>query len=170
MELKEKNGAMENEFLQIYDELADAIFRHCYFRISDYERAKELVQETFKKVWEYIYRGKKVENLKAFVYRTANNLIIDEYRKKKAVSLDELLETGAEPFKVEARKTEIAAQMEELFRILEKLEEADRKIIIMKYLDGFSPREIGEIIKKSENAVSVQLNRSIKKLKKIYGI
>ena len=82
-----KNTEIMEAFTKAYDELSDAIFRHCWFRIGDRERAKDLMQETFTKSWQYISRGEKVDNLKAFLYRVANNLIIDEYRKKKELSL-----------------------------------------------------------------------------------
>src|SRR6266568_8175773 len=39
----------EEMFLEIYEAHADAIFRHCYFRVSDRDRAKELTQESFMK-------------------------------------------------------------------------------------------------------------------------
>jgi DNA-directed RNA polymerase specialized sigma24 family protein len=48
---------MEEQFLQAYEEYADAIFRHCAMRISDRERGKELMQETFLKAWESVRRG-----------------------------------------------------------------------------------------------------------------
>ena len=89
-------GISEEQFIKIYDELADSIFRHCYFRIYNYERAKELMQETFTRTWEYVAKGKKIDNLKAFVYRIATNIIIDEARRKKSVSLDDLMENGFE--------------------------------------------------------------------------
>ena len=50
------------------------------------------MQDTFCKSWDYIQKGGEVRNYKPFLYRILNNLIIDEYRKKKSVSLDEILE------------------------------------------------------------------------------
>src|SRR3989344_5622010 len=88
---------LEQEFLKAYDDLADAIFRHCYFRVSDRDKAKDITQDTFTKTWEYIARGGKVESIKAFLYRVANNLIVDEFRKKKELSLERLADSGFEP-------------------------------------------------------------------------
>ena len=101
-----KNTEIMEQFTKAYDELSDAIFRHCWFRIGDRERAKDLMQETFTKSWQYISRGEKVDNLKAFLYRVANNLIIDEYRKKKELSLDNLMVEGFEPGFDDRRKNE----------------------------------------------------------------
>ena len=37
----------QQSFLQAYDELADALFRHCFFRLYDREKARDAVQEVF---------------------------------------------------------------------------------------------------------------------------
>src|SRR3989344_4975700 len=90
---------LKREVAKAYDDFADAIFRHCYFRLSNRERAKELMQETFMRVWGYIERGNTIEftKIKPFLYKTASNLIIDEYRRNKnEVSLDRLREDGFE--------------------------------------------------------------------------
>ncbi|MFC1612657.1 RNA polymerase sigma factor, partial [Patescibacteria group bacterium] len=85
--MSEKNSLNEEQFIAIYDELAEDIFRHLYFRVYDYERTKELTQEVFTRTWIYVSKGRKIENLKALAYRIATNIAIDESRKKKAVSL-----------------------------------------------------------------------------------
>jgi len=73
----------EKEFLDAYEKYADAIYRHCYFRVYNKELAEDLTQETFIKTWKYIVEGKEVKNIKSFLYRVAVNLIIDNSRKKK---------------------------------------------------------------------------------------
>ena len=72
----------EQQFLKAFERFADAIFKHCFFRVSDREVAKDLVQETFSRTWEHIALGKEVRDYRAFLYRIANNLIVDFYRKK----------------------------------------------------------------------------------------
>ena len=80
----------EKEFLQAFEKYADDIYRHCYFRVYDKELAEDLVQETFIKTWKYIISGEEIKNIRAFLYKVAVNLIIDNSRKKKAVLLDDL--------------------------------------------------------------------------------
>ena len=89
--------SVERQFLELYENLAEPLFRHCYFRLSDREKARDLMQESFTRTWERLVDGEKIKNLKAFVYRVANNLIIDIYRKKKESSLDLLQEDGFDP-------------------------------------------------------------------------
>lgn len=64
---------IEAQFLAAYDEWADAIYRHCFFRVYSKERAEELVQDTFMKTWQYLEKGNEVENLKAFLYKVAKS-------------------------------------------------------------------------------------------------
>src|SRR5437763_1367624 len=72
---------------------------HAFFRVNDPEIGKDLVQDTFMKTWNYIKNGGKIMMMRAFLYHILNNLIVDEYRKRKhkATSLDNLLEAGYEP-------------------------------------------------------------------------
>src|SRR3989344_8687889 len=121
----------EKEFLKLYDDLADPIFRHCFFRVSDREKAKDIMQETFTRTWEYLAKGETVKNLKAFLYRVANNLIIDAYRKKKEVSLDNLMSEGFEPGLDERSKNEAGIDAKLAMSVINKLDDKYRKPILM---------------------------------------
>src|SRR3954470_200028 len=86
--------SQEQKFIKAYKEHANALFRYCYLRISDRELAKDMLQNVCFRSWQYIQKGGVVENMKAFLFTTAHNLIIDEYRKEKTVSLDALSDEG----------------------------------------------------------------------------
>jgi RNA polymerase sigma-70 factor (ECF subfamily) len=73
MKLSSANKQLQKEFEKAYDLYADAIFRHCYLRVSDRELAKDLMQETFMKTWEYLASGKDIDDVRPFLYRTALN-------------------------------------------------------------------------------------------------
>lgn len=154
-----------DEFLRAYDQYADAIFRHCYYRVYDREKAKELSQECFMKTWEYLASGKKVDNLRAFLYRVANNLVIDSSRKKKETSLDAMMDEGFEPAEPGPERTTIAAEAGQMIALLDKLDEKYRDVVRMRYLDDLSPKEIAHALGESENVVSVRIHRGIKQLR-----
>lgn len=153
-----------DDFLRAYDEYADAIFRHCYFRVYDREKARELSQECFMKTWEYLAQGKEVKNLRAFLYRVANNLIIDSSRKKKESSLDAMMDAGFEPADG-GDKTALAAEAGAMVALLERLEEKYRDVVRMRYLDGLSPKEIAHALGETENAISVRIHRGLAQLR-----
>lgn len=163
----------EQQFLEAFEHYSDDLFRHCYFRISDRERALDLVQDTFTKVWDYLAQGGTIDQFRPFLYRTLSNLIIDEYRKKKMTSLDAMLEgeTVTEGSFQELR----VGGLENLERQLDAkrfLSELDRmppqykEMVVMRYLDELSPKEIAAITGESENVVSVRIHRGMEWLRK----
>ncbi len=166
----------EQAFLKAFESHADALFRHALYRVSDREKAYDLTQETYLKAWEFIAEGGEVKHYKSFLYRILHNLIIDEYRKKKSVSLDELLEDEAAAPALEARLAEgSAVEAEEALDESTLIEQVRARIadlpvdyriaLTLRFVDGLSPKEIAEAIDASENVVSVRIHRGIQKLR-----
>jgi RNA polymerase sigma-70 factor (ECF subfamily) len=153
-------------FLQAYDTLSDAIFRHCYYRCYDREKAQELMQECFMKTWERIAAGDEILNLKAFLYRVAGNLVIDHSRRKKADSLEAMAESsGFDPVGSGAAEIETAAESRLALALLDRLDDRHRQAVTLRYVEGLSPREIAEITGETENAVSVRIHRGLAQLR-----
>ncbi len=166
-----KPNKKERQFLEAYDKYADAIYRHCFFRIFSKSRAEELVQEVFTKSWEYILEGKRIENFRAFLYRVANNLIIDESRKRKENSLDQLLEDSpaSEPSCDGRKDLEYGEVLREIRARMGDLPQEDKEVLVMRYIDDLDPKEISEILGISANNVSVKINRAMKYLKEDFN-
>ncbi len=163
-----KNREIENQFLSAYDTFSDPIFRHCLFKVSDRELALDLTQEVFARAWKYISDGTEVTNIKAFLYRVANNLVVDEYRKKKkSVSLDRLMEDGFDVATGEEKRLIDILDGKKAILLLEKVDPKYRQVITMRYIDGLLPKEIALILRESENSISVRINRGLKKAKKL---
>lgn len=169
MTIKSHPGA-DADFAKAYDTYADAIFRHCAYRCFDRERAKELMQETFMKAWDYLSAGNDIDNVQAFLYRTANNLIVDEARrakKRKVVSFEDMQEEGFDIEGEDGREQGRIFDAKAVAEVLHELEEPYRTAIIMRYVDELSPKEIAELLHETANVVSVRLNRGMKMLRTI---
>lgn len=151
----------------MYEDYADAIYRHCYFRVFDKELAKDLVQETFAKTWRYLASGREVLNGQAFLYKVATNLMINRSRKKKEISLDMLQEQGFDPGTDQRASLENFIAGKKVFEELDRLDDRYSQVITMRFVDDLSPQEIADILGESENAVSVRLHRALKKLKEL---
>lgn len=141
---------------------------HAFFKTQNREMGEDLVQETFMKTWKYLVKGGKIEIMKAFLYHVLNHLIVDEYRKRKTMSLDVLLEKGYEPGK---------DYSERLFNILDgktatililRLPERYQKVMRMRYVQNLSLSEMSLITGQSKNTTAVQLHRGLEKLKCLY--
>lgn len=159
---------LERGFLEAHDAHADALFRHCLIRIRDRELAKDIVQETFARTWVYLSEGKTVEYMRAFLYRIANNLIVDMVRKKKSASLDAMMDDdGFEPVDDSIPDFADKPAAREALKMLKSLDEIYRTAITMRYMDEMSPREIADALGVSENVVSVRIHRGIERLSKM---
>lgn len=158
---------IQKQFLDAYENYQAAIYRHCFFRVYSKTRAEELVQETYMRAWQYLAQGKVVENLRAFLYRVANNLIIDESRKKKEDSLEVLMEKSPayEPFYEGGKSIEKQVLYHEVIEGMKFLPEDYREILMLRYIDDLDPKEIAEILDTNANNVSVKINRAVKALK-----
>ncbi len=158
---------MEKEFIAVYDSHADALFRYISSKMADRERAKELLQEVFTKYWDYIRTGVELENRRAFLYRIAHNLVIDDRRKKKPeYILDHMMEEGYDVRTEDNVLVELEAR--DVNRHLEKLPSTYREVVVMRYIDDLEIGEIAEILGEAENTVSVRLHRAIKKLRELF--
>jgi RNA polymerase sigma factor (sigma-70 family) len=151
--------------LDAYDTYADAIFRHCLFRVRDRERAKDLMHDTFLRALEAQRKGADIQNMRAFLYRIAHNLIIDAYRRDHGdASLEELEETvGFDPPDASQSPARDFAGTE----VLEKLQHVDepyRSAVILRFVDGLEPSDISELLGVSANVVSVRIHRGLKRL------
>ena len=155
------------DFIKLFNELSDAVFRHCYLRVSDREKARDITSETFTRTWKCISEGQEIKNTRAFVYKIANNLIIDEYRKKKDSSLEALREGGFDQGTDLGTRIHRLTEGKEMLELLYKIEGSYREVVIMRYIDDMTPKEIAKVLGESENAVSVRINRGIKKIRDI---
>lgn len=167
-------GNHEERFLAAFTEYNDALFRHATLRISDREKAIDLVHDTFTKVWTYIRNGHDVENFRPFLYKVLNNLIIDEYRKQKEASLDALLERdgvdeGSFPELSESSVEALAATIDgkQAMSLIATLPDVYREVLLLRFVDGLGPREMSTLIEESENVISVRIHRGLKLLRDI---
>ncbi len=152
-------------FDKAYTDFADAIFRHCAFRLLNRERGRELMQEAFLRLWVELEKGTDVLNMRAFLYRIANNLIIDDVRRKKEMSLDQLQEAGWDPGEDKTEQMQDRIQFRDILEKLHRLSATDRELIVMRYIDGLTPSDMAEVLGESPNTVSVRLHRAIKELR-----
>lgn len=167
-------GDHQERFLKAFEEYSDALFRHAFLRISDRERAIDVVHDTYTKVWAYLRKGHEIEAFRPFLYKVLNNLIIDEYRKTKEASLDALLEIdGVDEGSFDELSSNtvesLAATLDgkKVFGLVETLPDVYKEVIILRFVDELGPKEISLLIEETENVVSVRLHRALKLLREM---
>ena len=158
---------LKADFLRTYDTYANDIYRFCVLKVTNRELAQDLTQEVFMRFWQTVRSGEKLKNERAYLYTLARNLVIDWYRKKKESSLDALTEQGLDFGNDDHAKIEQSAQMREILTVVGQLDEDARDALILRYVEGFTPKEIAALSGESANAVSVRINRAIKKVQSL---
>src|SRR3989344_4678170 len=84
------NALQDQQFIEVYREYAPQIFKYCFFRVRRREDAEDIASQTFLKTWEYLAKGNSLDNMRAFLYRVAHNLIIDHYKGEGKKELREI--------------------------------------------------------------------------------
>lgn len=167
-EMKENR---KDEFLKYYDEYSSLLFRFAFSKTNDRELAKDMTQDTFIKSFEYLQKGESIKNIKAFLYQVMRNIIIDYYRKKKSLSLDENLESGLEISETNKEsKIFENSEEQEAVKMLNSLEEPYRETLILRFVEDLSVNDIAEVLKTTPNVVSVRISRGLEKLRELLGV
>jgi RNA polymerase sigma-70 factor (ECF subfamily) len=140
-----------------------------FFKLSDHALGENMVQETFMKTWMYLVKGGKIDLMRAFLYHVLNNLIIDEYRKRKTSSLDVMIENGFEPSTGNSDPMINFLDGKKAMLLIQRLPETYRQVMRMRHVQDLSLREISLITGQSKNAIAVQLHRGLEKLRFLYS-
>jgi len=167
--LKQARSGDEGALARVYDEYAPAIYRYAY-RLTGHEgTAQDATSETFHKLLASLRDGGgPTDNLSAWLYRVAHNLIVDGYRRQPdepPLPLDEAPEievAGRQEAYVE--KQERAAQAR---RALRRLTPLQQQVISLRFLEALSIRETAEVMGKTEGAVKALQYRATNSLQRI---
>ncbi len=153
----------------IYSQYAKGIVRFIYFKVSDYELAKDLTQDSFVRFWKVLMmRGETIQNPKAFLYFIANGIIIDHFRRKNSNNLIPL-ERIDERLLAKDDDTEEGIErrqrMNQVFTKLKEIKTEYQNIVVLYYVEELKVSEIAILLNKKENAIRVLIHRSLKALK-----
>ena len=151
----------------IYDEYHLPIYRYIYRQVGDVETARDLAADVFRRLLLAVKQGYgPQDNPKAWLYRTAHNLVIDHYRRQKHRNHlplhEDLVDIGVDP--VSSAERRLSAQQVRV--ALRHLTPEQRQVIILKYLEGFSNDEVSHIIDKSVGAVKSLQHRALDALRR----
>ena len=152
------------------------IFRFCVHYLKDVERAKELTQETFIRVYTASSRFDPARKFKPWVLCIARNLCLNEIKRKRTVpmeSLEEYAETrqrdSKEVLRTAGESPDEAVMSRERRQLLEKaletLKDEAREIVLLRFFQRKSAREIAEIVGSTEGAVRTKLHRILMSLR-----
>ncbi|WP_413305959.1 RNA polymerase sigma factor [Bacillus sp. 1P10SD] len=161
-------GLEDTVLEELFHQYSPIIYRYILFVTKCKEEAEDLTQEVFFKAYRGLahYRGES--SYKTWLYTIARNVIIDHYRKKRAINdglidLDLLLSDQNQlvPEEVLDRKE----QTQILYRAIMELKFPYREVIILRKIKGYSVTETATILGCTEGKVKVTLHRALHRLK-----
>jgi len=170
----------QDALAELVERYQSDIFRFCLHYLKEVERAKELAQETFVRVFVARARFDQERAFRPWILCIARNLCLNELKRKKAVpmqSLEEYASTarglGGEVARTAEDGPDQQVMMAERRALLEEalgsLDEASREIVVLRYFERMSARSIAEIVDSTEGAVRTRLHRILKSLREQYG-
>lgn len=157
----------EEAFTQIMTTYKDRIVNYLYQFTGDYQRAVELSQETFVRVYFKAHKYRPIAPLSSWIYTIASNLAKTESKRARrmaTVSIEDVPNPySAGTYYEDPRDPGLIRNLREA---LEALHPRYRVPVMLKDMEGFSQEEIARIIKRPVGTVKARISRGREQLKK----
>ena len=152
---------------QIYDDYHIPLYRYIYRRVGNVETAQDLAADVFKRLLRALHQGQSPKReIRAWLYRTAHNLVIDHYRRQQHRQhlplYDGVVSTEDNP----ERTVELHIQADILRTAIQELTPDQQQVITLKFLEGFKNQEVATILNKPVGAVKSLQHRALAALQR----
>lgn len=148
------------EYNSCVDQYSDNLFRFILKNIRNEEKAKDIVQDSFEKLWRK-YLEVTYEKSKSYLFTTGYRTMIDLIRRdKKQGNFDTVKQEKL------SHSNQYTDLNEILLEALNKLPEDQKSVVLLRDYEGYSYQEISEITDLSESQVKVYIYRARLALKK----
>lgn len=151
------------EYNECVDLYADGLYRFVLKNMKDTDKAKDVVQETYTKLWEKVSDVPST-NAKSYMFTTAYRTMVDAWRLEKRTTKIEDADMD-----VLFHDRSYSGVKEALNIALDKLPEMQKIVITLRDYEGYSYEEIGKITSLNESQVKVYIFRARKALKEYIG-
>jgi RNA polymerase sigma-70 factor (ECF subfamily) len=155
----------------LFEKYGDKLYRFSFSLLKNHEDSKEIVQETFYRVWEKRHEIDSSKSFRSFLFTISYHLIIDQLRLK--LKDQEYRRFLKEFFKTAEVKVDSETDYETLNRqissIIEELPAKRKQIFTLSRKQGLSHKEIAEQLNISAKTVENQINLALKLIKSRLG-
>ncbi|MFA6495112.1 MAG: sigma-70 family RNA polymerase sigma factor [Candidatus Paceibacterota bacterium] len=156
-------------FGALYDKYQPSIYRFIFLKVSHREEAEDLTHQVFLSAWEHMgsFHHGDVP-FASWLYRIARNKVIDHYRTRKIhipleTAPEEIMALDAEM----AGQIDTRSQLKSIYQALMRLSDDQRDILIMRFVNELSYKDIAHALDKNQATVRVIQYRALTRLKKL---
>ncbi|MBW5448930.1 sigma-70 family RNA polymerase sigma factor [Cohnella sp. CFH 77786] len=164
--IKKAQKGDEEAFIQAINEYLPPMYKIAKIRLHSEDDIGDAIQDTILAAYRDLHKLRQPRFFKTWITRILINKCNDIVQSRgKVVYVEDYsqLGEGSLSFTHPDLEGEI-----DFSRTLTMLSESHRTVIILHYVNGFTSREIGEILNEKENTIKSQLNRARQKLKEFY--
>ncbi|MEK7149878.1 MAG: RNA polymerase sigma factor [Patescibacteria group bacterium] len=155
----------------LYDYYQPKIYRFIFFKTGRREEAEDLTHQVFLNAWQNV-KNYKFQGFpfSSWLYQIARNQIIDHYRtRKETLNIENVDEPETVDISIED-KMDFGLEIKRVKKAILALNEEQQDVIIMRFIDDLSPKEISLTLDKPESTIRVLQHRAIKTLQKLLEI
>jgi RNA polymerase sigma-70 factor (ECF subfamily) len=151
----------------LYRRYLDRVYAYAFYQLGDHHDAEDATERTFLAALAALPTfDPDGAGFRAWLFRIAHNTVSNARRTRRRRHADPLPE-GFERPAPDADPAGLVARAEELRRVLGalgELPEERRQVVLLRFVDGLSAREIGEVLGRSPGAARVLLHRALRDL------
>jgi RNA polymerase sigma-70 factor (ECF subfamily) len=159
----------------LYDAYVTQVYRYCLGRVRHVADAEDLTEEIFLKVigaiegFEWRPLGESERSpFRAWLFRIAHNHVISFHRRAAARGMStELSESLRDERRGPQELTETKLTIAEVLDAVRELPEAQRDVILLRFVSGLSVAETADVLNKQQTNVKVLQHKGIQKLKRV---
>ncbi|RMF20778.1 MAG: RNA polymerase sigma factor [Bacteroidetes bacterium] len=157
-------------FQRLYRKYADKVFHKCLSLLKDESLARDARQEIFQKIFLNLRKFDGHSRFSTWVYSITYNHCIDRIRKGRRLRTVPLEHVGPMPEFENgvAEKVDLEKRIRRLEEILERMSPAEKALLVQKYQEGRSIKEIAGELGITESALKMRLKRAKHKVSKLY--
>ena len=152
------------QFEEIVNQYQRDLVNFHYRFVGNRPEAEDLAQDTFIKAYKKFDTLKEPDKIKSWLFMIARNTVIDFFRRNKnkpfaldSTILENIPETASVDYQSRVAQMEVSKELE---RCISQLIKEDRAIIKLLYYEGFSYKEIGELLHMNQNTLKSRLHRA----------
>lgn len=154
-------------FAILYRRYLDRVYGYCFYLLGDHHDAEDATERTFVAALAAIDRYRdEGATFRAWLFRIAHNQLANALRarnRQRTAALDDVPEPVA-ALADPARLAGLADDARRLRAAVAALSDERRQVVVLRFVDGLSAREIGAVLERSAGAVRVLQHRALRDL------